>query len=565
MLQSKLLIIINIFDLKQQGLSFFFNFENSKWNKLMKNLYSYLFLFLLFLPTNLHADRQTDEVLRKLDKSLAQRNQYEQQHLKRINSLKETMDYVKAHGRQFEQLYDLFQEYKSYCYDSARNYAYACLEVAELEKDQHRIVQAKNAIAFSLISAGILSEALEVMKSIDRRKLTGELLNGYYDNYSKLWRSMADYVREEPYYTKYITQSNAYLDSLKEITPENTALWWSLTGSHQMRDHQFQDALQSFEKVLKLCGDDNRQRAMTTAEMAWAYVFLNDEDKAINYFAQSAIADNETDTREITALYHLSRFIYKKGDYERASVYVHQALEDVNFYNSRLRKVEINDILPIIEQDRYNAIRSQRNWLFATTGLFVVLMLAILWSYWFIRRKNRKLTEARETIAGQLEMLQQANRQLKEDDKIKNAYIGRSFYTNAEYIAKLEKLYLTIDRKIAARQFDDLRSMMKLSTLNAEREDMYEAFDQTFLKLFPDFVTRYNELFEEKDRRMPPNDHSLTSEMRIFALIRLGINDSERIAKFLDYSVHTVNTYKTRIKNRSTAENDQFEKLIMAI
>ena len=144
----------------------------------MKTLYSYLFLFLLFLPTNLHADRQTDEVLRKLDKSLAQRNQYEQQHLKRINSLKETMDYVKAHGRQFEQLYDLFQEYKSYCYDSARNYAYACLEVAELEKDQHRIVQAKNAIAFSLISAGILSEALEVMKSIDRRKLTGELLDG---------------------------------------------------------------------------------------------------------------------------------------------------------------------------------------------------------------------------------------------------------------------------------------------------------------------------------------------------------------------------------------------------
>jgi DNA-binding CsgD family transcriptional regulator len=244
---------------------------------------------------------------------------------------------------------------------------------------------------------------------------------------------------------------------------------------------------------------------------------------------------------------------------------VHQALEDVNFYNSRLRKVEINDILPIIEQDRYNALRSQRNWLFATTALFVILLLAILWSYWFIRRKNRKLTEARETIAGQLDMLQEANRMLKEDDKIKNAYIGRSFYTNAEYIAKLEKLFLTIDRKIATRQFDDLRSMLKLSTLNAERENMYEAFDQTFLKLFPDFVARYNELFEEKDRRVPSNDHSLTSEMRIFALIRLGINDSERIAKFLDYSVHTVNTYKTRIKNRSTVENDQFEKLIMAI
>ena len=531
-----------------------------------RNICSSILLFILFhLPYSVWAAGGVDHQLRSLDESLARRDVYEQERVKRIKSLHEMMPLAKQQGKEFDQLYGLYNEYKSYCYDSARHYAYACLEVAELEKNADRVAKAKNAIAFSLISAGILSEAHEVLLTIDRKRLEGEQLNDYFDNYSKLWRSMADYVREEPFYTKYITQSNAYLDSLKQITPENTALWWSLTGSHQMRDHQYEDALRSFEKVLELCGDDKRQKAMTTAEMAWAYVYLNDEDKAIEYFAQSAIADNETATREITALYHLSRLVYKRGDYDRASVYVHQALEDVNFYNSRLRKVEINDILPIIEQDRYNAIRSQRNWLFATTGLFVVLLLAILWSYWFIKKKNQKLTEARETIAGQLDMLQEANRHLKEDDKIKNAYIGRTFYTNAEFIAKLEKLYLTIDRKIAARQFDDVRSMLKLSTLNAERENMYEAFDQTFLKLFPDFVKRYNELFEEKDRKMPANDHSLTSEMRIFALIRLGINDSERIAKFLDYSVHTVNTYKTRIKNRSTAENDQFEKLIMAI
>ena len=225
--------------------------------------------------------------------------------------------------------------------------------------------------------------------------------------------------------------------------------------------------------------------------------------------------------------------------------------------------MEINDVLPIIEQDRYDALRSQRNWLFAATAMAIALLLGILFSYMFIRKKNQQLTEAHQTIAGQLEELRQANLQLKEADKIKNAYIGRSFYTNAEFVAKLEKLFLALDRKIATRQYDDLRSTLKQSTLNAERESMFEAFDQTFLKLFPNFVERYNALFEEKDRRQPPTEQSLTSEMRIFALIRLGITDSERIAKFLDYSVHTVNTYKTRIKNRSTAENDQFERLIM--
>jgi cell division protein FtsB len=251
---------------------------------------------------------------------------------------------------------------------------------------------------------------------------------------------------------------------------------------------------------------------------------------------------------------------------------VHQALEDVNFYGTRLRKVEINDILPIIEQDRYQAMVSQRNWLFAATGLAVALLLGILLGYWYIHKKNRKLTEARETIHRQLDQLQEKNQQLstaihqlQEANKIKNEYIGRSFYTNAQFIAKLEKLYMALDRKITARQYDDLRTTLKQSTLNAERENMFESFDQTFLKLFPQFVAKYNELFDEKDRKEPANDHSLTSEMRIFALIRLGITDSDRIANFLDYSVHTVNTYKTRIKNRSKVDNDQFEQLIMEI
>lgn len=531
----------------------------------MRRLFVAVLLVLLSVISVAWASTQTNERLRQLDESLARRDFYEQQRVKRINELRDGLRLAKAEGREFEQLMKLYEENKSYCYDSARHYAYACLEVAQLEANPQRIAESQNALVFSLISAGILSEARDVLQSMNRRVLSGKQLSDYYDNYGRLWRSMADYVREEPYYTKYISQSMAYMDSLKQMTPEGTKLWWSLTGSHQMRELKYKEALQSFEKVLELCGDDNRQRAMTTAEMAWAYIFLNDEDKAIDYFAQSAIADNETATREITALYHLSRYVYKHGDYDRASAYVHQALEDVNFYNSRLRKMEINDILPIIEQDRYNAIRSQRNWLFATTGLVIAVLLAMLWSYFIIRKKNQKLTEARETIAGQLELLKEANLRLKEDDKIKNAYIGRSFYTNAEYIAKLEKVYLTIGRKIQARQFEDLGRMTNLSALNAERENMYEAFDQTFLKIFPTFVERFNELFDEKDRKQPANDESLTSEMRIFALIRLGITDSDRIAKFLDYSVHTVNTYKTRVKNRSTVDNDEFEKRIMAI
>lgn len=122
-----------------------------------------------------------------------------------------------------------------------------------------------------------------------------------------------------------------------------------------------------------------------------------------------------------------------------------------------------------------------------------------------------------------------------------------------------------INRKIAARQYDDLRTSFKEADLNKERDNMYASFDETFLKLFPGFIAAYNKLFPAEEHTRSENEKSLTSEMRIFALIRLGICETERIAKFLNYSIHTINTYKTRVKNKSLVSNEQFEAKIMEI
>ena len=175
----------------------------------------------------------------------------------------------------------------------------------------------------------------------------------------------------------------------------------------------------------------------------------------------------------------------------------------------------------------------------------------------------RKTKQAQAVIAQRKAELERINAQLREANTIKDEYIGQSFYANAEYINKVEKLYRTIDAKIATRQFADLRASLKENQLIDERQSMFEDFDKTFLNLFPQFITRYNQLFDDAPAHEKTN--TLTTEMRIFALIRLGINDSERIAKFLHYSIHTINTYKTRVKNKSKVDNDQFEAKIMEI
>lgn len=221
--------------------------------------------------------------------------------------------------------------------------------------------------------------------------------------------------------------------------------------------------------------------------------------------------------------------------------------------------------MPIIEQDRFGIVERQRNILIGGIVLFLLFFTLLLSATLIIYKQVKKLRKARRTIEERNRELQQTNKQLSEANKIKDEYIGYSFYLNAEYIGKMESLYRMINRKIAAHQYEDLRTSFKESTLNNERDNMYASFDETFLKLFPGFITAYNQLFPAVENSHTENSQSLTPEMRIFALIRLGICESERIAKFLNYSVHTINTYKTRVKNKSIVSNEQFEAKIMEI
>jgi putative regulatory protein susR len=196
--------------------------------------------------------------------------------------------------------------------------------------------------------------------------------------------------------------------------------------------------------------------------------------------------------------------------------------------------------------------------------VFILFVIGLFVAWWYIRKQMMELKKAQVIIARRNKQLETKNNQLEEVNKIKDEYIGRSFYINSEYINKVEKLYRTIDRKLMTRRIEDLRSSLKESELIAERKSMFVDFDETFLKLFPHFIEKYNELFDDPDSKcLDPKQ--LTTEMRIFALIRLGITDSERIATFLNYSVHTINTYKTRVKNRSHIDNDKFEGYIMKI
>jgi len=177
----------------------------------------------------------------------------------------------------------------------------------------------------------------------------------------------------------------------------------------------------------------------------------------------------------------------------------------------------------------------------------------------------KKLKAAELLITHVNEDLQEINHKLREADKIKEEYIGYYFNINSDYIDKIEDVMKAIDQKLMTKKFDDIRFIVNNINLKREREELFVSFDKVFLKLFPDFVTIFNSYFKEEDRIVLKDNQLLNAELRIFALIRMGISDTEKIARVLDYSVNTIYTYKTKVKSKSVLPNEEFEKKIMEI
>ena len=515
-----------------------------------------LFLLLTTVISSMRADGTAD-TLTRLDESLARKTEYEGLKHSAINKLRERLQQAETDSTRYRLCAELFRQYSSYQYDSAYVYADQSIALADKSGNSDLMVESRCFRVFCLLSAGLYKEAFDEYEAIDPSHASSHYKYIYYSTGARLCYDAGDYNHALPYQRRYIDRGGQMTDSLMQYLGADDPLRDYHESLRLMKEYKGEESEPIMIRFLKRNQTDPHLNAIIASCLGWLSM-ERDENKAIEYLTQAAILDNETVTKETTALCVLGALLYKRGDTERAIRYVQMALDDANFYDARHRLIQVGQILPIIEHDRYEMLRSQRNLLIIAGIISLLFVLLLAASLMFFRRQNHKLAEARR-------QLENSNALLSEANHIKDEYIGKSFYINSEYIKRVEKLYKTAERKIVARQYDDLRQMLRESTLDSERENMFSAFDETFLSLFPDFIDRFNALFPEKDRKLPANGSSLTPEMRIFALIRLGVTDSERIANFLNYSVHTINTYKTRVKNKSIVPNEEFESRIMEI
>lgn len=554
---------------------------------IMRVLLVTLISFMAFVPNLISAEKSTKELLSELDATIDKRAQFAQIREGRIKNYKNLCALSQDKRQKYHFYGRLLDEYRNYNADSAFRYAQLKLMIAESLKNDTLLCDSHLNMAdiYSLI--GMFKEALEEISQI-REESVPTYLKPYFCHVLKnTYGLMEGYSIDKDKKIKYRKIVDHYRNRLLEVIPKNQIEHFVILSDKYIYEKNYDAALKLMDKKMKELKPGDHNIAFFAFSYSVLYEAKGDKDKQIRYLAISSISDLQSAVKEYVSLRELAMVLYKEGDIDRAYKYLKCSMEDAKDCNARLRTVQISTVFPIID-DAYNAKNQaqKRQILMALIGisfLSLILIIAVIVVYkqmkkLAIARKNlhqanNELSELNEKLIGvNVELndtntkLLDTNEKLQETSIIKEEYIGRYMDQCSTYIEKLELYRKSLYKIVASKNMEKLVETVKSTkVIDDELKDFYHNFDDTFLRLFPNFVEHFNALINENGCIYPKMIGELNTELRIYALIRLGITDSVKIAQFLRYSVTTIYNYRTRIRNKAIGERDEFEDKVMQI
>lgn len=541
---------------------------------------SYLLPLLLLFTLPVSAQQTLESLLRDLDVAIENSEQYEKEKIQRITLMKDGLNALELSlEEEYRINLRLYNEYEAYICDSARHYINRNIDIATQLGNREWLDESKLKKAHILATSGLYAEGVRLLETIEKKYLSERLLVDYYMAFENIYLYHAEYAQDDEYRPEYLDKMNRYRDSVLLVVPE---------GSYQyviVRAPQFIDRQQpeQAEILLKDCmhktASDTREYAILTSILAFTYQMSNRLELQKMSLTESAIADIKGVVKENNSLRALSELLYEEGALDRANKYMKKSMADASFYNARLRNVQASKMLPVIDYAYQLEKEMQRRKLQIFLGVISILSLFLIVAVGYVIRQLKKLAKARREVVHANRELQKLNADLVEANRrqkqtndslteancIKEEYIGRFLGQCSAYIDKLETYRRMLNKKAASGKVEELYKTLKSSQfIEDELKEFYHNFDNSFLSIFPDFVECFNRLLPEGEQIVPKQGERLTTELRIFALIRLGITDSAKIASFLRYSITTIYTYRSKLKNKSLYR-DNLEEQVMKI
>lgn len=547
----------------------------------MKNIIIFLCLCTICM-CRLHAadSSRADSLLLKLDQAIKERPIYMEQKELKLVELKRQLHRQIPDEERFAILGTLLDEYRSFNTDSALHMAEEREQIAIRLGNREYIDNARMNKADVLRMTGMYKEVMDLMRNIHIDRLPVDIHPYYYHIYRTVYGLMADYAVTAYEKKLYTELTDKYRDSLLLVNKDNLLIHTLIQSDQYNVRNEYDKAIRLLTDYLALQKDYEHDVAICAYTLSESYRLKGDKEKEKEYLIVSAMADMKTAVREYISLRKLAVLLYQEGDIERAYSYVKICMEDAAACNARLRKLEILEIFPIINdayQQKTEKQQEQMKWALVSISLLsLFLLLAIFYVYKQMKKvaaarrevidANKRLKELNDELHLSNAQLKEANHSIAENSYLKEEYIGRYMDQCSVYLEKMDNYRRSLGKIAATGNVEELYKNIKSSKfIEGELKEFYTNFDNTFLQLFPTFVEDFNALLADDEQISLKAGERMNTELRIFALIRLGITDSVKIAQFLRYSVTTIYNYRTKVRNKAAGDRDLLEQEVMTI
>ena len=547
----------------------------------MKNIIIFLCLCTICM-CRLHAadSSRADSLLLKLDQAIKERPIYMEQKELKLVELKRQLHRQIPDEERFAILGTLLDEYRSFNTDSALHMAEEREQIAIRLGNREYIDNARMNKADVLGMTGMYKEVMDLMRNIHIDRLPVDIHPYYYHIYRTVYGLMADYAVTAYEKKLYTELTDKYRDSLLLVNKDNLLIHTLIQSDQYNVRNEYDKAIRLLTDYLALQKDYEHDVAICAYTLSESYRLKGDKEKEKEYLIVSAMADMKTAVREYISLRKLAVLLYQEGDIERAYSYVKICMEDAAACNARLRKLEILEIFPIINdayQQKTEKQQEQMKWALVSISLLsLFLLLAIFYVYKQMKKvaaarrevidANKRLKELNDELHLSNAQLKETNHSIAENSYLKEEFIGRYMDQCSVYLEKMDNYRRSLGKIAATGNVEELYKNIKSSKfIEGELKEFYTNFDNTFLQLFPTFVEDFNALLADDEQISLKAGERMNTELRIFALIRLGITDSVKIAQFLRYSVTTIYNYRAKVRNKAAGDRDLLEQEVMTI
>ncbi len=548
-----------------------------------------LSLFSLFWLLAATAFADNSAMLAMLDSVIEKRPEMIQAKEDGIEFLKKKLKNEKEGVVFLNGLDELYNEYYVFKFDSAMVYAKKGLKWAKQLHNVHYENLFRIHLAEIFAIGGLYSEAVNTLDSISYASIEPELLFKYYYSYFLAYSYWSDYCSDQDFTPAYRQKASHNLDLAMKYADKTDPLIQFFLGEQRVYvDHDSREARTFYLNVLNTTPEESRIYAMASFALAGNYMMDGDNDKYEEYLIKAALSDLKGCTMENLALQNLAVFLFQQGEgqMERAVRYINLSMEDAMFYNNKLRMIEISKFLPNIMSTYQRTVKQHNRNLKWSVAFISLLLIGLLFTMYFNFKQNRKLSARRKALSDSNSQLANLNSQLAESNlqqvelnkqlqqlnkKLVDTNVHRerlaSIYIDlcARYIDKLGKYQTLVKRKIKANQAQEL--LQTISSTRISEEDaatFLNRFDKAFLELYPTFVDEFNALLVEDERIKVKSAHNLTTELRTFALIRLGVKNTADIAGLLFLSPQTIYNCRSVTKNKAIRK-DTFDADVLKL